>query len=73
MRRCAVTSQSGGFRRYRGGIPVLGVLSQERAMQIVEEDSHAVPASSWADTEAYRGELRRSAEQRVLRKLSAAR
>jgi predicted Zn-dependent protease len=35
-------------------------------------DSHTVPASSWTDTEPYRGEIRHGAED-VLKKLSAAR
>jgi tetratricopeptide (TPR) repeat protein len=35
-------------------------------------DSHTVPASSWTDTEEYRGEIRRDA-QKVLKKLDAAR
>jgi tetratricopeptide (TPR) repeat protein len=35
-------------------------------------DSHAVPASSWTDTEQYRGEIRSDA-QKVLKKLDAAR
>ena len=34
-------------------------------------NSHRVPASSWSDTEPYRGEIRRGAQQ-VLTKLSAA-
>jgi len=34
-------------------------------------DSHTMPASSWANTEQLRGEIRRSAQQ-VLKKLSAA-
>ena len=35
-------------------------------------DSHTVPASSWTDTEQYRGEIRRDAEQ-ILKKLKEAR
>lgn len=35
-------------------------------------DSHAMPASSWADTEQFRGQIRRAA-QRTLAKVSAAR
>ena len=34
-------------------------------------DAHATPASSWSDTEPYRGEIRRSA-QKVLEKLNGA-
>jgi Tfp pilus assembly protein PilF len=34
-------------------------------------DSPGIPASSWADTEQFRGELRRGAEKR-LKKLDAA-
>jgi dienelactone hydrolase len=34
-------------------------------------DSHTVPASSWTDTDQYRGEIRRDA-QKVLKKLDAA-
>jgi dienelactone hydrolase len=34
-------------------------------------DSHTVPASSWTDTDPYRGEIRRDAEE-VLKKLDAA-
>ncbi len=41
----------------------------EKALSIL--DSHTVPASSWTDTQPYRGEIRRDA-QNVLRKLSAA-
>lgn len=40
----------------------------EKALALL--DSHAAPASSWTDTEPYRGEIRRSAEE-VLKKLSA--
>jgi dienelactone hydrolase len=42
----------------------------EKALAIV--DSHTVPASSWTDTEQYRGEIRRGAQD-VLKKLNAAR
>jgi hypothetical protein len=38
----------------------------EKALAIL--DSHTVPASSWTDTEPYRGEIRRSAQQ-TLKKL----
>jgi hypothetical protein len=41
----------------------------EKALALL--DSHAAPASSWTDTEPYRGEIRRDAEQ-TLKKLSAA-
>ena len=40
----------------------------EKALAIL--DSHTVPASSWTDTEQYRGEIRRGAQD-VLKKLSA--
>jgi hypothetical protein len=39
----------------------------EKALAIL--DSHKVPASSWTDTDEYRGEIRRSAQQ-TLKKLS---
>ena len=39
----------------------------EKALTIL--DAHTVPASSWTDTEEYRGEIRRSA-QKTLKKLS---
>jgi pimeloyl-ACP methyl ester carboxylesterase len=39
----------------------------EKALAIL--DSHTVPASSWTDTEQYRGEIRRDA-QKVLQKLA---
>jgi pimeloyl-ACP methyl ester carboxylesterase len=39
----------------------------EKALAIL--DAHTVPASSWTDTEEYRGEIRRSA-QKTLKKLS---
>jgi hypothetical protein len=39
----------------------------EKAMAIL--DSHTVPASSWTDTEQYRGEIRRGAQD-VIKKLS---
>jgi dienelactone hydrolase len=42
----------------------------EKALALL--DSHTVPASSWTDTEPYRGEIRHGAED-VLKKLSAAR
>jgi len=42
----------------------------EKALVIL--DSHTVPASSWTDTEQYRGEIR-SGAQDVLKKLNAAR
>jgi pimeloyl-ACP methyl ester carboxylesterase len=42
----------------------------EKALAIL--NSHAVPASSWTDTEQYRGEIR-SGAQNVLKKLDAAR
>jgi dienelactone hydrolase len=42
----------------------------EKALAIL--DSHTVPASSWTDTEQYRGEIR-SGAQDVLKKLNAAR
>jgi Tfp pilus assembly protein PilF len=42
----------------------------ERALALL--DSHAAPASSWTDTEPYRGEIRRDAEQ-ILKKLGSAR
>jgi hypothetical protein len=35
-------------------------------------DSHTAPASSWTDTEQYRGEIRRGAQD-VLKQLNAAR
>lgn len=35
-------------------------------------DSHTVPASSWTDTDQYRGEIRRDAQE-ILKKLDAAR
>ena len=35
-------------------------------------DSHTMPASSWTDTEQYRGEIRRDSQE-VLQKLGAAR
>jgi dienelactone hydrolase len=41
----------------------------ERALALL--DSHAAPASSWTDTEPYRGEIRRDAEE-TLKKASAA-
>jgi dienelactone hydrolase len=41
----------------------------EKALALL--DSHTVPASSWTDTEPYRGEIRHGA-QGVLKKLSAA-
>jgi hypothetical protein len=41
----------------------------EKALAIL--DSHTVPASSWTDTEQYRGEIRNGAQD-VLKKLSAA-
>jgi tetratricopeptide (TPR) repeat protein len=41
----------------------------EKALDIL--DSHTVPASSWTDTEQYRGEIRSSAQD-VLKKSSAA-
>jgi dienelactone hydrolase len=41
----------------------------EKALAIL--DSHTVPASSWTDTEQYRGEIRSSAQD-VLKKSSAA-
>jgi protoheme ferro-lyase len=40
----------------------------EKALALL--DAHAVPASSWTDTEPYRGEIRRSAQQ-ILKKLAA--
>ncbi len=42
----------------------------EKALALL--DSRALPASSWTDTEPYRGEIRRSAEQ-TLKTLDAAR
>jgi tetratricopeptide (TPR) repeat protein len=39
----------------------------EKALAVL--DAHTVPASSWTDTEPYRGEIRRSAQQ-TLKKLS---
>jgi dienelactone hydrolase len=42
----------------------------EKALALL--DSHTVPASSWTDTEQYRGEIRRGAQD-VLKKLDAAR
>jgi dienelactone hydrolase len=42
----------------------------EKALALL--DSHTVPASSWTDTEPYRGEIRHGAQD-VLKKLSAAR
>jgi dienelactone hydrolase len=42
----------------------------EKALALL--DSHTVPASSWTDTEPYRGEIRHGAED-VLKKLGAAR
>ena len=41
----------------------------EKALALL--DAHATPASSWSDTEPYRGEIRRSA-QKVLEKLNGA-
>jgi Tfp pilus assembly protein PilF len=41
----------------------------EKALAIL--DSPGVPASSWSNTEPYRGEIRRSA-QKTLKQLSAA-
>jgi dienelactone hydrolase len=41
----------------------------QKALAIL--DSHTVPASSWTDTEQYRGEIRNGAQD-VLKKLSAA-
>jgi hypothetical protein len=41
----------------------------EKALTLL--DSHTAPASSWTDTEQYRGEIRRDA-QKVLKKLDAA-
>lgn len=41
----------------------------EKALALL--DSHAAPASSWTDTEQYRGEIRRGARD-VLQKVSAA-
>jgi len=41
----------------------------ERALALL--DAHAVPASSWSDSEPYRGEIRRGA-QKVLDKLDGA-
>src|SRR5205807_8854671 len=38
----------------------------EKALALL--DSHAAPASSWTDTEPYRGEIRRDA-QKILKKL----
>jgi hypothetical protein len=42
----------------------------EKALALL--DSHTLPASSWADTEEFRGEIRHSAEKK-LKKLSASR
>ena len=42
----------------------------EKALALL--DSHTLPASSWTDTEPYRGEIRHGAQE-VLQKLSAAR
>jgi hypothetical protein len=42
----------------------------EKALTLL--DSHTAPASSWTDTEQYRGEIRRGAQD-VLKKLGAAR
>lgn len=42
----------------------------EQALAVL--DSHAVPASSWSDTQQQRGEIRRGA-QHILEKLGAAR
>jgi hypothetical protein len=42
-----------------------------RRKNIAILDSHTVPASSWPDTEQYRGEIRRDAQE-VLKKLDAA-
>lgn len=42
----------------------------EKALALL--DSHALPTSSWTETEPYRGEIRRGAQQ-VLNDLSAAR
>ena len=39
----------------------------EKALTIL--DAHTVPASSWTDTDEYRGEIRRSAQE-TLKKLS---
>jgi len=39
----------------------------EKALAIL--DAHKVPASSWTDTDQYRGEVRRSAEK-ILKQLT---
>jgi Flp pilus assembly protein TadD len=41
----------------------------EKALALL--DAHTVPASSWTDTDPYRGEIRRGAQD-VLKKLDAA-
>ena len=46
-------------------------LAQQHAKKALEIlDAHHVPASSWTDTEQYRGEIRRDAEK-VLKQLSS--
>jgi dienelactone hydrolase/uncharacterized damage-inducible protein DinB len=52
------------------GQKVLARQHAEKALAIL--DSHTVPASSWTDTEQYRGEIR-SGAQDVLKKLNTAR
>lgn len=55
---------------FRDGQKELARLYAEKALALL--DSRAAPASSWADTEQYRGEIRHSAEQ-VIKKLNAPR
>jgi pimeloyl-ACP methyl ester carboxylesterase/uncharacterized damage-inducible protein DinB len=52
-----------------GGQKDLARQYAEKSLAIL--DSHTVPASSWTDTEQYRGEIRRDA-QKVLKQLDAA-
>jgi len=54
---------------WRDGQTVLARQHAEKALALL--DSHSAPASSWTDTEPYRAEIRRGA-QNVLQKVSAA-
>jgi hypothetical protein len=47
---------------------IIALRGAEKALAIL--DAHVVSASSWADTDQYRGEIRRSA-QKTLKQLSA--
>jgi hypothetical protein len=51
------SASAGGSR----GCPDLAREHAEKTMAIL--DAHIVPASSWTDTEEYRGEIRRSVQQ----------